>query len=432
MTPGNPLPCLALLLAASYLPPAEAGVSDMLTTANAVTLTPFLESATNPAQPAAGKAKVSASAAPPVTIRTEDLKSCYGLKTDDDKLQCYLALTIRALPAPPAPLNASGNITAAAMASSNAVSNVVAEARKDATVPSEAEKLRITQHQAFIDLRKVILDHQEPTYFNFSSGLRLGSDKATSNLLYDAQIVKNVSITDSAQIGDYTHFFWIDAPVRIGVRQQSGPSLPVRTPSFNPGLRLTWAPRLRDNYFTVGLHHYSNGQDDKSTLDDGSVNTQNGSFNTNYVELAAQHHDSKDPLDKNWYQIAFRQHLYGTFESFQRGQYPRHQFIFGVHHTRKAFRLPLIGYEISEVQLRMTSTLGLGYQYASRNEIHPEQSRRLSWHDRISTRLELIGLPKESEELGLYLRYDYGYDYYNINFQRRINRFQIGVAALIR
>jgi hypothetical protein len=333
----------------------------------------------------------------------DDLKRCYDLKNDHEQLSCYQALTIRVLPAAP-----------------------------DDTPDEETRRQHIKQHKAFMDLRKIILDHQEPTYFNFSSGVRFGNDKATSNLLYDAQIVKNISITDSAQIKDYSHFFWIDAPIRLGVRQQTGPSLPVRTPSFNPGLRLTWAPGLRDNYFSVGLHHYSNGQDDDGTLADGRINTKNGSFNTNYIELAAQNHDSKNPDDQNWYQIAFRQHFYGTFESFQHGQYPRRQFIFGVHHSKKKFQLLGMGKVIDEVQLRLTNTIGLGYPYVVKNDKYPEQNVAARWHDRINTRLELIGIPKGSEELGLYLRYDYGYDYYNINFQRRINRFQIGVAALIR
>lgn len=429
MKPGNLLFCPALLLTACSITPAWAGVSDMLAAAGAVPATPA--PANSPAQATAGHTR-PATPAPPATVPTEDLKRCYGLKTDDDKLQCYLALTIRALPEPPAAVHAPGAITVAALASSNAVSQVVAEAQKEATTPSEAEKQRIKQHQAFMDLRKVILDHQEPTYFNFSSGVRLGNDKATSNLLYDAQIMKNVSITDSAQIHDYSDFFWIDAPVRIGVRQQTDPSLPVRTPTFNPGLRLTWAPRLQSNYFSVGVHHYSNGQDDTSTRSDGTVNTRNGSFNTNYIELAAQHHNAQDPHDPNWYQIAFRQHLYGTFESFQRGQYPRQQLIFGVHHTAKQFRFLGMGKVIDEVQLRLTNTVGLGYQYVAKNDVDTSKNVPARWSDRLNTRLELIGIPKGTEELGLYLRYDYGYDYYNINFQRRINRFQIGVAALIR
>ena len=370
MKPGNFLPHLALLLAVCAAAPAQAGISGMMPTATAIGVTPEITTTPVAAQPRAKPREPV-----PTAVHTEDLKRCYGLNANDDKLQCYMALTIRALPSPPVAVNAPGSVTAAALAGSNAVGSVVAATLQNPAEPSEAERERIKQHQAFIDLRKIILDHQEPSYFNFSSGVRLANDKATSNLLYEAQIVKNVAITNSAQIGDYSHFFWIDAPVRIGVRQQTGPSLPVRTPSFNPGLRLTWAPRLLDNYFTAGLHHYSNGQDNKSTLDDGRINTQNGSFNTNYIELAAQNHDSRNPLDKNWYRIAFRQHLYGTFESFQHGQYPRQQLIFGVHHTRKSFRLPLIGYAINEVQLRLTSTLGLGYQYLVRNDIHPEQNR---------------------------------------------------------
>ena len=49
--------------------------------------------------------------------------------------------------------------------------------------------------------------------------------------------------------------------------------------------------------------------------------------------------------------------------------------------------------------------------------------------DKFHTIIELLSRFYRKSSLAFYVRYDYGHDYYNINFQNRVNRFQIGVAA---
>jgi hypothetical protein len=83
-------------------------------------------------------------------------------------------------------------------------------------------------------------------------------------------------------------------------------SLPVRTPSYMPGLSLfvpvshspfkrarnyTEAPELADgyrnlHYLGLSAFHHSNGQDGAEIREDGKFNTYNGNFSTNFVELA--------------------------------------------------------------------------------------------------------------------------------------------------
>ncbi|MEN9867712.1 MAG: hypothetical protein RL748_3302 [Pseudomonadota bacterium] len=320
-------------------------------------------------------------------VSAEQMQNCRNLATDADQLACYRKLT------PASRIQADTIDNSQELADSRAV-------------------------------RQDILDHQELSYFTVSSGFRLKSDRGNSNFLYEAQIVKNISIHPSND-QPHTAMLWIDAPVRIAVRQLSEASLPVRTPSFNPGLRLTWAPHNR-TYYSAGLHHYSNGQDGDSTLADGSINTRSGSFNTNYIELAAYHRDHSNKEALHWAQLSVKQHFYGTFEAFQRDQYPKQQVTLGLHSKDFAW----FG---TNWQFRFTETMGLGYHYVAKNEIDPGRNVRAQLRDRLNTRFEIVGtIPKIGNELGIYLRYDYGYDYYNINFQKRINRFQIGVAALSR
>jgi hypothetical protein len=73
------------------------------------------------------------------------------------------------------------------------------------------------------------------------------------------------------------------------VRVRSERSTGVRTPSFRLGG--TFYVRLTDNvknyqYAQLGFTHHSNGQDGTPVLEDGSINTQNGNFSTNYLTFA--------------------------------------------------------------------------------------------------------------------------------------------------
>ena len=322
-------------------------------------------------------------------ISAEQMNFCLNQKDNAAKLACYVELTPKPSANTPKPTFA------------------------------DLEEQRVSR-----EIRQDMLDHQELSYFTVSSGLRLKSDQGSSNFLYEAQIVKNIAIHPSND-QSHTGKLWIDAPVRIAVRQFTGASLPVRTPTFNPGLRLTWAPHSR-TYYSVGLHHYSNGQDGDSTLDDGTVNTRSGSFNTNYLEVAAHHRDDSNQDALHWAQLSVKQHFAGTFEAFQRDQYPRQQITLGLHSKDFAS----FG---TRVQFRLTETLGLGYHFIAKNAVDPTRNIGVRLGNRINTRLEIVGLiPKIGNELGLYFRYDYGFDYYNIHFQKRLNRFQIGVAALSR
>jgi hypothetical protein len=335
-------------------------------------------------------------------VSAEQLQACLTMPGDAARLACYIRIT----PPNQPPANAIDH-------------------------PAPLPRIPAPTHAGREGLRDAILEHLDPSYITASSGVRLGSDKSPSNLLYEAQINENIAIYDSVSRGRADNF-WLDAPVRLAVRQLTEASLPVRTPSFNPGLRLTWAPQSRLNqYYSLGLYHYSNGQDGDGTLPDGSLNTSSGTFNTNYLELTANQRylSGRGPLE--WSKVAFRNHFYGTFEPYQRDQYPRHQLIVGLHSIPFKFTSPILPSLFNtEVQLRLTGIIGSGYRYVVKNDVTPGKTTEARFSDRLNTRLEVLTKVKLIAQLQLYLRYDYGYDYYNIHFQQRINRFQIGVAAL--
>lgn len=95
---------------------------------------------------------------------------------------------------------------------------------------------------------------------------------------------------------------WIRIPIHFTPRykvrifhenlEEGDVSLPVRTPSFMPGVSVYF--KFKDliykdakiNYFSISLFHHSNGQDGEEFLPDGRVNLYNGNFSTNFIEPA--------------------------------------------------------------------------------------------------------------------------------------------------
>lgn len=280
-------------------------------------------------------------------------------------------------------------------------------------------------------VRDIITRNMEQSYITLKFGAKIGADKTSSKILYEGQVFKNVSWDDGRIM--FTNLrYWLDVPVRIVVRQLIEASKPVRTPSFNPGLRVYWyedgeaekgGPKFPLTYYSIGLHHYSNGQEGASANLDGTANTVNGSFSTNYAE-GAMHWAWSDGM---WIRAAARQHFYGTFETFQYDQYEKRHVSVELQSKIWPGHNCLIWK--CDYQLKMAETYKHGYKYLVKNDVNPALDIEAKTSDKFDTTLELIVKPELWNEMSLYLRYDYGYDYYNINFQNRMNRLQLGLIG---
>ena len=274
-----------------------------------------------------------------------------------------------------------------------------------------------------VDVATLISDGYDPSYFGIASGLRLGSDQSPGNLLYEAQLAKQVQIHEF-ETTNFGNFRW-DAPVRFVVRQLDVKSKPVRTPTFNAGMRLyQYAGPKADHYYSFGLFHYSNGQEGRPTTHEGIVNTLDGSFNTNYAEFAygrrVNHLDSA--------RVLFRQHFYGTWDDAQPNQYP-HRYL----EAQWVHRFGGSSDQLAATSMRTTLQYRWGYGYRVWNPVVPALDERVRFQDRFQLSIELLGgtLAKKMTTLDIfpYVRWDYGYDPYNINFQHRMNRIMLGLAA---
>lgn len=325
------------------------------------------------------------------TVSIVELQKCRDAGDNDASLKCYQLLT----------------------KASEKATTVLADRSKSASIEGWD-----TQYS-----RGKILDNMEFSYFTAGTGARIGADQTTANMLYEAQIFKNISWYEW-KLGQSK--IWLDIPVKITVRQLTENSKPVRTPSYVPGVRLYMSSDAILNeknyltYYSLGFHHYSNGQEGTPETREGLANTRSGSFNSNYVE-AAGHIFQKDADWVETGRLAFRQHLYGTWESFQLERYPK-------RHVSLELRTPEF-FRDRPTQFRLTETVSWGNRYAVKNDVIPALNAEARIRDRFHTTFEVLSRVSPRSSLAWYVRYDLGRDYYNINFQNRMNRFQIGVAA---
>ena len=271
--------------------------------------------------------------------------------------------------------------------------------------------------------RNTIVENFEKTYITARSGLRLGGDQTANNILYEAQVFANLNWFKPQD--DAPAFKqWLDIPIRIQVRQLMSESKPVRTPSYNPGLRwFGWHKEKGDTsmlYYSAGVFHYSNGQDGPSNLPDGTVNTQNGSFSTNYFE--GSFNNTINGYFIQWMSLEWRQHFIGTWEPFQHEQYEK-------GHVAVKARSDQFNFFAQPSQLGATLAYGYGRKFVIKNDVDPTRNVEARTRDNLSATLEFNVKPAGWKDLSVYLRYDIGYDYYNINFQNRMNRIQLGFSS---
>ena len=270
----------------------------------------------------------------------------------------------------------------------------------------------------------------EPSYITLGGGYNRSGSFHGNDLWYEAQMYVHYNWLDNCKEKnrcDRDNVFRLYAPIRLQVRQFRTDSSPVVTPSYNPGARLyywhtSWVSP--DSYFqfvSLGLHHYSNGQSGPPRNPDGQINTKDGSFSTDYVE-GAYYYEKLDKESDVDYSAKFnvRKYLTGwTWEPAQTDYYETWL-------TQASGKKKLTHYGI-------TAQLTVGYKYG-RKYVAP--GNNASFKDNMQYTAELsvpVKCPRVRlfywNDMRAYLRWDKGYDYYNINYQNKMNRIQFGIVA---
>ncbi|RYY09037.1 MAG: hypothetical protein EOO04_39045, partial [Chitinophagaceae bacterium] len=218
--------------------------------------------------------------------------------------------------------------------------------------------------------------------------------------------------------------------VRILANQKS---LPVRTPSFNPGGQIYFPidrTRLTNyKYIGIGYYHHSNGQDGPPLDSAGNPNLYNGNFVTNY--LVANYHFGKiSERQNNYFRIGIEAHT-GLLKT---GDEPAYRDRFG------KFR---INYHWAYTKFARIIHQMMAGTPQQRNEITDEERYRTvvtgmfiiddikaKWNQYFNIELKYYRKIQGSENTAFFGSLGYmGHDYYNIYFYQPYPFIRVGLAA---
>jgi hypothetical protein len=203
-------------------------------------------------------------------------------------------------------------------------------------------------------------------------------------------------------------------------------SHPVITPSYIPKGTLFYhiqkTPEFKRDlfaFFTYG--HHSNGQDGPLHKSDSvTINNLNGSFSANYLlgGVVFSYPDKKafNPVSYMKYSASYN----SIADTVVRRLYGRLRFFADLESTIKLSKDGENNYSVAKSKL--TSSLHLGWIALSMYDEKPIDIKRLIFSYTLSYQ------PSFVNDLSLFARFYYGQDYYNINFERTLKLFQLGIT----
>lgn len=221
---------------------------------------------------------------------------------------------------------------------------------------------------------------------------------------------------------------------RVLARMFRDSSLPIRTPSYMPTVKLFYGFSNRPERYRfadLSFTHHSNGQEGPTKIN-GEWNERNGDFATNWVTLGFNWGNNTQRW-RSHYNVYFRQHtsLFGLF-----GQGDSLEGYYG--QTR-------IGFDVQRRKIENVRVVNR----ATRQELFAYDKERFRWHAsaafilrgldkypdavlerRINAELHLYYFLKTLREGGFFFGGGYyGEDPYNIFFHRNYFFFRFGLAA---
>ncbi len=212
---------------------------------------------------------------------------------------------------------------------------------------------------------------------------------------------------------------------QIVIRMYNEESFPVQTPSYIPQISFYYAAnnKQRKNQNTIfgRIAHHSNGQDDKFYNENESINLKSGNFATNFFEIGLiQTRYNKKLNAVNFFKSSFEVHPRSWMLTELHGQYSGFRW----HNSFEAFKLPFLKSDKNDnpkFSLKLETTLMLD----SYNNLNTFDL------DRLNASLTFYYHPKFLEDIGLFVQFYHGLDYYNIYFQEQLDVIRFGIMTEI-
>ncbi|MFD2518291.1 hypothetical protein [Salinimicrobium flavum] len=270
-----------------------------------------------------------------------------------------------------------------------------------------------------LDLTKIALVNQSDSYVTFPTDI--GN---LEPLIFEANVNPNFVIRERAD----SKLMAILTP-QIRLRMYNKESYPVQTPSYIPQISIyhllsETGPLKKTSVFGKIAHH-SNGQDGSfykdSTLTE--INFETGNFATNFIELGilrSFYNQKRNAL--RFFKSSVEFHPSGWMLPEMRGTYSGLRW----HNSLLAYKLPVDKLFFSESRrasfsVKLETTLML-------DQINDWDLLDLN---RLNAALTVYYHPKFLEDIGLFVQFYKGRDYYNIYYHNDNSTIRFGLMTEI-
>jgi hypothetical protein len=201
-------------------------------------------------------------------------------------------------------------------------------------------------------------------------------------------------------------------------------SYPVRTPSYIPQITVYYKLTEYESSQNLSLYgrfaHHSNGQDGDFFMDNGEVNLLTGDFATNYFETGfIKTHFNTRFNAYQFFKTSIEIHPQGWGSDELEGIYSRYRW----HNAVSIFKLPAkdswSAKNNADISIKGEAT----WMFGDMNDLNAISAERLNLS------LTIYYHPKFLEDIGLFVQYYHGSDYYNMYFGHRLDVIRFGLMT---
>jgi hypothetical protein len=202
------------------------------------------------------------------------------------------------------------------------------------------------------------------------------------------------------------------------------PSFPVYTPSYMPQITVYYQLKNQSGSRTkslfIRLAHHSNGQEGDFFLENGDLNLKSGAFAINYLEPGFIVTNINKRLNAyQFFKSSFEIHPPGSSNSELEGIYSKVRW----HNAVSIFKVPskndLYPRKNADISVKAEAT----WMFGDVNNWDWVSSKRLNMS------LTFYYHPKFLEDIGLFVQFYHGLDYYNMYFSHRLDVLRFGLMT---
>jgi hypothetical protein len=265
-----------------------------------------------------------------------------------------------------------------------------------------------------LSLERIALINQNDTYITFP--MDIGN---ISPLIFEANVNPSFIIRERKD----SRLMALLTP-QIIIRMFNEDSYPIRTPSYIPQISFYYLASKKEtlNYLVLfgRIAHHSNGQEGGFYNEDNTINIKTGSFATNFIEFGFLKTSYSSNLKAiKTIKSSIEVHPKSWMLQEMRGQYSGFRW----HNSFTSFKFPLKDDENGKAKfsLKAETTLML------------DNFNDLDFFDinRLNASLTFYYHPKFLEEIGLFVQFYHGMDYYNINYMHQLSIIRFGLMTEI-